>query len=121
MYRKRNLFVTWVAEIGATTSVFGYDEKMSVYLRGTGRGAVADLADGIDDCLRGDMEVYEAPEKYFDEVIEINLSELEPHINGPFTPDLATPVSEFAKAVKENNWPEKMDVGLIGSCTNSSL
>ena len=108
------------AEIGATTSVFGYDEKMSVYLRGTGRSEVADLADKIDGDLTGDQEVYAEPSKYFDQVIDINLSELEPHINGPFTPDRATPLSEFAKVVKENNWPEKLEVGLIGSCTNSS-
>ena len=108
------------AEIGATTSVFGYDEKMAQYLRGTGRAEIAELADAMQDDLTGDKEVYASPEKYFDQVIEINLSELEPHINGPFTPDLATPVSEFAKEVKENGWPEKLEVGLIGSCTNSS-
>ncbi|HRS08706.1 MAG TPA: aconitate hydratase, partial [Bacteroidia bacterium] len=108
------------AEIGATTSIFGYDKKMADYLRGTGRADVADLADGIAAHLRGDTEVYQQPEKYFDEVIEINLSELEPHINGPFTPDLAWPLSKFAAAVKENGWPAKLEVGLIGSCTNSS-
>ncbi len=108
------------AEIGATTSLFGYDERMSEYLKGTRRAKVAEEADKIAEHLSGDPEVYEHPEKYFDQVIEINLSELEPHINGPFTPDLATPVSEFAKAVKENGWPEKLEVGLIGSCTNSS-
>jgi aconitate hydratase len=108
------------AEIGATTSTFGYDNKMGEYLRGTGRAAVADLADAIAPHLNGDPEVYANPEKYFDQVIEINLSELEPHINGPFTPDLATPISQFAKAVKENGWPAKLEVGLIGSCTNSS-
>jgi aconitate hydratase len=108
------------AEIGATTSVFGYDKKMAEYLRGTGRDAVADEADKIATHLNGDPEVYKNPEKYFDQVIEINLSELEPYINGPFTPDLATPVSEFADAVKKNNWPQKLEVGLIGSCTNSS-
>lgn len=108
------------AEIGATTSVFGYDEKMGIYLRGTERAEVADLADDIAEHLTGDDEVYANPEKYFDQVIEINLSELEPHINGPFTPDLATPISEFAEAVKKNGWPEKLEVGLIGSCTNSS-
>jgi len=108
------------AEIGATTSVFGYDEKMASYLRGTGRALVADEADKIISHLNGDDEVYQNPEKYFDKVIEINLSELEPHINGPFTPDLATPLSEFATRVKENGWPEKLEVGLIGSCTNSS-
>jgi aconitate hydratase len=108
------------AEIGATTSVFGYDDKMASYLRSTGREMVANEADKVISYLNGDAEVYENPEKYFDKVIEINLSELEPHINGPFTPDLATPLSEFAAKVKENGWPEKLEVGLIGSCTNSS-
>ncbi|MAC94634.1 MAG: aconitate hydratase [Flavobacteriales bacterium] len=108
------------AEIGATTSTFGYDQKMREYLEGTERADVAELAEGVKEHLTGDAEVYANPEKYFDEVIEINLSELEPHINGPFTPDLATPISEFAKAVKENGWPQKLEVGLIGSCTNSS-
>lgn len=108
------------AEIGATTSTFGYDEKMAQYLRGTGRSEVAELADGIKEHLTGDPVVYENPADYFDQVIEINLSELEPHINGPFTPDLATPISEFAEAVRKNGWPQKLEVGLIGSCTNSS-
>jgi len=108
------------AEIGATTSIFGYDGKSENYLRGTNRADVADLAAGIMEHLTGDEEVYESPEKYFDQVLEINLSELEPHINGPFTPDLAWPLSEFAAAVRENNWPSKLEVGLIGSCTNSS-
>ena len=108
------------AEIGATTSTFGYDEKMAQYLRGTGRAEVADLADQIKEHLTGDPEVYDNPEAYFDQLIEINLSELEPHINGPFTPDLATPISQFAQAVKDNGWPQKLEVGLIGSCTNSS-
>ncbi len=108
------------AEIGATTSLFGYDEKMEEYLRGTGRAAVADAAAKVADQLTGDPEVYQHPEQYFDQVIEINLSELEPHINGPFTPDLATPVSKFAEEVAKNGWPEKLEVGLIGSCTNSS-
>lgn len=108
------------AEIGATTSVFGYDVKMADYLRSTGRADVAQMADKVSEHLKGDPEVYASPEKYFDQVIEINLSELEPHINGPFTPDLAWPLSKFAAAVKENNWPAKLDVGLIGSCTNSS-
>ncbi|MBW6459033.1 MAG: aconitate hydratase [Bacteroidales bacterium] len=108
------------AEIGATTSLFGYDGKMEQYLRGTGRAEVADAANQVKVHLTGDAEVYQLPEKYFDQVIEINLSELEPHINGPFTPDLATPVSEFAKAVEKNGWPDKLEVGLIGSCTNSS-
>lgn len=108
------------AEIGATTSIFGYDEKSEAYLRGTERADIADLANGIKDHLTGDAEVYANPELYFDQVIEINLSELEPHVNGPFTPDLAWPISKFAAAVKENNWPEELEVGLIGSCTNSS-
>jgi aconitate hydratase len=108
------------AEIGATTSVFGYDEKMAEYLRGTSRRAVAAEADKIRENLTGDPEVYSHPEKYFDQVIEIHLSDLEPHINGPFTPDLAHPVSDFTEAVKKNGWPEKLEVGLIGSCTNSS-
>ncbi|MBN1415543.1 MAG: aconitate hydratase [Bacteroidales bacterium] len=108
------------AEIGATTSVFGYDAKMDEYLSGTGRSEVARLAAENKDHLTGDPEVYARPEAFFDRVIEINLSILEPHINGPFTPDLATPVSRFADKVKENEWPEKLEVGLIGSCTNSS-
>ncbi len=108
------------AEIGATTSVFGYDEKMSAYLKGTERKEVAELADKVKEHLRGDREVYASPANYFDQVIEINLSELEPHVNGPFTPDLAWPISQFAQAVKENGWPSKLEVGLIGSCTNSS-
>ncbi len=108
------------AEIGATTSIFGYDKKMAEYLRGTGRKEVADGADKLSKDLTGDKEVYADPEKYFDQVIEINLSELEPHINGPFTPDLAWPISKFAEAVKTNNWPAELEVGLIGSCTNSS-
>ena len=108
------------AEIGATTSIFGYDAKMADYLKGTGRKEVADAADALGENLTGDAEVYADPEKYFDQVIEINLSELEPHINGPFTPDLAWPISKFADAVRENGWPEELEVGLIGSCTNSS-
>jgi aconitate hydratase len=108
------------AEIGATTSTFGYDEKMAEYLRGTGRKEVAALADKVKEHLTGDAEVYADPEKYFDQVIEINLSELEPHVNGPFTPDRAIPISQFAEEVKKNGWPEKLEVGLIGSCTNSS-
>jgi len=108
------------AEIGATTSVFGYDQKMSEYLKGTGRAELAAEADKIAEYLTGDPEVYANPEMYFDQVIEINLSELEPHINGPFTPDMAWPLSQFAQAVKDNNWPAQLEVGLIGSCTNSS-
>ncbi len=109
------------AEIGATTSVFGYDAKMEAYLRGTGRAEVADAANLVAQHLTADPEILENPEKYFDQLIEINLSELEPHINGPFTPDLATPVSKFAEAVERHGWPEKLEVGLIGSCTNSSF
>jgi len=108
------------AEIGATTSIFAYDEKMADYLRSTNRADIASAADAVKQDLRSDDEVYNDPATYFDQVIEINLSELEPHINGPYTPDLAWPLSKFAQAVKENNWPEKLDVGLIGSCTNSS-
>jgi aconitate hydratase len=108
------------AEIGATTSTFGYDESMSRYLKATGRAEVAEAADKIKEYLTGDSEVYANPEKYFDRVIEINLSELEPHLNGPFTPDLATPISQMKQAAAENNWPNKIEVGLIGSCTNSS-
>lgn len=108
------------AEIGATTSTFGYDEAMSRYLRATGRADVADLADQVAEHLTGDDACYAEPEKYFDQVIEIDLDTLEPHINGPYTPDLAWPISKFAEAVKENNYPQKLEVGLIGSCTNSS-
>ncbi|RZT96029.1 aconitase [Ancylomarina subtilis] len=108
------------AEIGATTSIFAYDKNMSTYLRHTGREEIADLADAIMPHLRSDEEVAMNPEKYYDELIEINLSELEPYINGPFTPDLAHPLSAFAEAVKRNNYPQKLEVGLIGSCTNSS-
>ena len=108
------------AEVGATTSTFGYDNSMEKYLRATGRSEIADEANSIKDYLTGDPEVYENPEKYFDQVIEINLSELEPHINGPFSPDIATPISKMKDALKENDWPRKIDWGLIGSCTNSS-
>ena len=108
------------AEIGATTSLFGYDESMSRYLKATERAEIADLADQVAPYLTGDAECYADPEKYFDQVVEIDLSTLEPHINGPYTPDLAWPISEFAKAVKDNDFPAKLEVGLIGSCTNSS-
>lgn len=108
------------AEIGATTSTFGYDEAMDRYLRATGRAEVADLANGVAEYLTGDEECYTQPERYFDQVIELDLSTLEPHINGPYTPDLAWPISKFAEAVKENGYPPKLEVGLIGSCTNSS-
>jgi aconitate hydratase len=108
------------AEIGATTSTFGYDDSMSRYLKATGREEIAAMADGIQEHLTGDTEVYAHPELYFDQVIEINLSELEPHLNGPFTPDLATPISKMKEAAAANGWPTKIEVGLIGSCTNSS-
>ncbi len=108
------------AEIGATTSTFGYDESMSRYLKATDRLQVAVMADEIRQHLTGDPEVYQNPELYFDQVIEINLDELEPHLNGPFTPDLATPISKMKEAAAANNWPTKIEVGLIGSCTNSS-
>jgi len=108
------------AEIGATTSLFGYDAPMEKYLKATNREAVADLANGIAEHLRADDEVNKKPEQFFDQVIEINLSELEPHLNGPFTPDKATPISDMAVAAKENGWPTEIKVGLIGSCTNSS-
>ncbi len=108
------------AEIGATTSTFGYDASMERYLRSTGRADVADLANGIKQHLNADPEVYASPEKYFDQVIEINLTELEPHLNGPFTPDLATPVSKMKEEAEKNGWPLKVEWGLIGSCTNSS-
>jgi aconitate hydratase len=108
------------AEIGATTSTFGYDDSMERYLRSTGRAEIADLANGIRPHLTADAEVYANPEQYFDQVIEINLDELEPHLNGPFTPDLATPISKMKEVAAANGWPTKVDVGLIGSCTNSS-
>jgi aconitate hydratase len=108
------------AEIGATCSLFAYDQKMAAYLKATGREEVASLADGIKEHLRPDEEVYKNPTLYYDQLIEINLNELEPHVNGPFTPDLAWPISRFAEAVRANNWPEKLEVALIGSCTNSS-
>jgi len=108
------------AEIGATTSLFGYDGKMSAYLKQTGREEVANLADGIIEHLRSDKDVYDNPKKYYDQVIEINLSELEPHVNGPYTPDAAWPISQLAEKAKEHGWPLEIEVGLIGSCTNSS-
>ena len=108
------------AEIGATTSTFGYDASMSRYLSSTGRADVAALADGIAEHLTADAEVYANPEKYFDQVIEIDLNTLEPHLNGPFTPDLATPISKMKEVAAANGWPTKVEVGLIGSCTNSS-
>ena len=108
------------AEVGATTSTFGYDDAMERYLRATNRNDVADAANAIREHLTGDEEVYENPEKYFDQLIEINLDELEPYLNGPFTPDRATPVSKMKEAAPENGWPLKVEYGLIGSCTNSS-
>ncbi len=108
------------AEIGATTSTFGYDASMSRYLKSTGRSDIAALADGIAPDLTADPEVYANPEKYFDQLIEIDLNILEPHLNGPFTPDLATPISKMKEAAAVNGWPTKIEVGLIGSCTNSS-
>jgi len=108
------------AEIGATTSTFGYDASMSRYLSSTGRADVAALADTVAEHLTADAEVYADPKKYFDEVIEIDLNTLEPHLNGPFTPDLATPISKMKEVAAANGWPTKVEVGLIGSCTNSS-
>ncbi len=108
------------AEIGATTSTFGYDESMERYLRATDRADIADEANKVKEHLTGDAEVYADPEQYFDQVIEINLSELKPHVNGPFTPDLATPVGEMTQKAKSNDWPLRVEWGLIGSCTNSS-
>ena len=108
------------AEIGATTSTFGYDESMERYLRSTGRAEVADAANAIKHHLTADAEVYANPEAYFDQIIEINLDTLEPHLNGPFSPDLATPISQMKEEVTRNNWPSKVEWGLIGSCTNSS-
>jgi len=108
------------AEIGATCSLFAYDEKMSAYLKATGRTEVASAADGVCEHLRPDAEVYSNPKKYYDQVLELNLDTLEPYLNGPFTPDLATPISKLKEAVEKNGWPEKIEVALIGSCTNSS-
>ncbi len=108
------------AEIGATTSTFAYDESIERYLRATGRNEVADAANEVKDHLTADPEVYENPEKYFDQLVEINLDELEPYLNGPFTPDRATPISKMREEAVKNNWPLKIEVGLIGSCTNSS-
>ena len=108
------------AEVGATTSLFPFDNTMAQYLRATGRDEVASWAEAIGEYLEADMDVRAEPDKFYDRVIVINLSELEPHINGPFTPDAATPISEFAAKVKANGYPRKMEVGLIGSCTNSS-
>jgi aconitate hydratase len=108
------------AEIGATTSTFGYDASMSRYLKATGRADIAALADQVAEHLTGDADCYANPSVYFDQVIEVDLNTLEPHINGPYTPDLAWPISQFAQAVRDNGYPTKLEVGLIGSCTNSS-
>jgi aconitate hydratase len=108
------------AEVGATTSTFGYDDSMARYLIATGRAEVANLANSVREHLTADPEVYANPEQYFDQVVEVNLSELEPHLNGPFTPDLATPISKIREEAEKNGWPLKVEVGLIGSCTNSS-
>lgn len=108
------------AEVGATTSIFAYDENMSKYLKATGRTEIAEIADKIKEELRSDKEVYENPEKYYDQVVEIDLTSLEPHLNGPFSPDIATPISRIKEVAEKNGWPLKVDVGLIGSCTNSS-
>ena len=108
------------AEIGATTSIFGFDDSMVRYLKSTDRSDVAQLAENVKSHLTADPEVYNNPEKYFDQVIEIDLDTLEPYINGPFTPDLATPISQMRETALKNNWPLKVEVGLIGSCTNSS-
>ncbi len=108
------------AEVGATTSTFGYDDSMERYLRSTGRDDVADAANAVKEHLTADAEVYANPEQYFDEVIELDLDTLKPHINGPFTPDLATQVSDMSQVAKENDWPLQVEWGLIGSCTNSS-
>jgi aconitate hydratase len=108
------------AEIGATTSVFPYDSRMADYLRRTERADIAQAADAVAEHLRADVDVEKDPTKFYDQVIELDLDTLEPHVNGPFTPDRAFPISEFAKAVKENGWPENLKVALIGSCTNSS-
>lgn len=108
------------AEVGATTSTFGYDDSMERYLIATGRAEVAKLATEIREHLTADPEVYANPDQYFDQIVEINLDELEPHLNGPFTPDLATPISKIREEAEKNGWPLKVEVGLIGSCTNSS-
>lgn len=108
------------AEIGATTSTFGYDESMERYLKATGRADVAEMANTVKEHLTADAEVYANPEKYFDQIIEINLSELEPHVNGPFSPDLATPISKLKEEAEKNGWPMNISVSLLGSCTNSS-
>ena len=107
-------------EVGATNSLLPFDGRMATYLRATGRDRVVELAEAVDCELRADEQVTDEPDKYYDRVIDIDLSTLEPYINGPFTPDAATPISEFAEKVLLNGYPRKMEVGLIGSCTNSS-
>ncbi len=108
------------AEIGATCSLFAYDDKMSAYLKATGREEIAALADGIRQHLRPDTELYSDPKNYYDQLLELDLNTLEPYLNGPFTPDLATPISQLKEVVAKNGWPDKIEVALIGSCTNSS-
>src|SRR5213078_4766209 len=108
------------AEIGATCSLFAYDEKMSAYLKATGRVEVANAADAVREHLRPDAEVYANPKKYYDQVLYLDLNTLEPYLNGPFTPDLATPISQMKETVEKHGWPSKLEVALIGSCTNSS-
>ena len=116
----KGTFCNMGAEIGATTSLFGFDENMVKYLNATGRVEIANRASTIADYLRADPDVYSNPDVYFDQVVEINLSDLEPHLNGPFTPDRATPISQMVAAAETNGWPTKIEVSLIGSCTNSS-
>ena len=113
-------YVTWVPKLVQPLRLFAYDESMERYLKCNWRKEISDLANTIKGHLKADPEVYENPEIYYDELIDINLSELEPHINGPFTPDRATPISKMGKTAKENSWPTDVSVGLIGSCTNSS-
>jgi aconitate hydratase len=108
------------AEIGATCSLFAYDDKMSAYLKATGREEVATLADGIREHLRPDADVYANPKNFYDQLLELDLNTLEPYLNGPFTPDLATPISQLKEVATKNGWPDKIEVALIGSCTNSS-
>jgi aconitate hydratase len=108
------------AEVGATTSIFAYDDSMERYLNSTDRKDIVDAASSVKDDLKADQDVYDNPEKYFDEIIEIDLNTLTPHINGPFTPDLATPVDQMKDKAKTEGWPTEIKWGLIGSCTNSS-
>ncbi|MGY8752065.1 MAG: aconitase family protein, partial [Fidelibacterota bacterium] len=108
------------AEVGATTSIFGYDNQMEKYLNSTGRESVSKLANVVKENLQADKDIFNNPEEFYDEVLEIDLSKLEPYINGPFTPDKSTPISEMNAVALAENWPTKVAVGLIGSCTNSS-